>query len=186
MSVVFCRLNCWRASYFDVRAGRPFPFNAWPFIKEFNFSTLTLTLVDCDGTRLIIKGLWAFLQVIILQQLQSVTPCKGIQDSFRFRIPTVSEIPDSLSCILDSKVRDSGFHYSNLPAADSTANISQIPESGGLPYMWPSQSFILNIKRSHNDKLGSKLTAMWYPNRIWWHCCFLSGISHMGSWPWTL
>ena len=31
-----------------------------------------------------------------------------------FRIPMVSEIPDSLSCFLDSKAQDSGFHKQNL------------------------------------------------------------------------
>ena len=65
-------------------------------------------------------------------------PCKGIQGSlgfwlphhgFRipgieipdslsvvleFRIPIVSRIPDSLSCILDSKAQDSGFHKQNF------------------------------------------------------------------------
>ena len=109
--------------------------------------------------------------MIRLQQLQSVTPCKGIQISLRFRIPrrgfripTISEIPDSLSCILDSKVQDSGCHDSNLSAADSTAKISQIPESG-FPYMWPSQSFMLNIKRftmkncAHNYQLCNIQTA---------------------------
>ena len=32
-----------------------------------------------------------------------------------FRIPIVSGIPDSLSCIPDSKARDSGFHKSKFP-----------------------------------------------------------------------
>ena len=31
-----------------------------------------------------------------------IAPCKGIQDSLGFRIPIVSGIPDSLSCIPDS------------------------------------------------------------------------------------
>ena len=46
----------------------------------------------------------------------------GIQDSLRFwiafhgfRIPIVSRIPDPLSCILDSKAQDSGFHEQNFP-----------------------------------------------------------------------
>ena len=54
------------------------------------------------------------------------TPCKGIQDSLGFRIPgtrfqcfsvklgfwilIVWGIPDSLSCILDSRAQESGFH----------------------------------------------------------------------------
>ena len=46
----------------------------------------------------------------------------GIQDSLRFwiafhgfRIPIVSKIPDPLSCILDSKAQDTGFHEQNFP-----------------------------------------------------------------------
>ena len=34
-----------------------------------------------------------------------------------FRIPIVSRIPDSLSCILDSKTQDSGFHKPNFPGS---------------------------------------------------------------------
>ena len=67
------------------------------------------------------------------------TPCKGIiqhslgfwipRRGFRipdtgfqylsvelgFRIPFVSGIPDSFSCIPDSKTQDSGFHKQNFP-----------------------------------------------------------------------
>ena len=32
-----------------------------------------------------------------------------------FRLPIVSDIPDSLSCILDYKTPDSGFHKKDFP-----------------------------------------------------------------------
>ena len=58
-----------------------------------------------------------------------VAPCKGIQDSLGFwipdhrllslelgfRIPVVSGIPDSLICIADYKVQDSGFQKQKYP-----------------------------------------------------------------------
>ena len=58
-----------------------------------------------------------------------LAPCKGIQDSLSFsitrygfwilgigfRIPIVSGIPDSLSCILDYKTHDPGFHKQSFP-----------------------------------------------------------------------
>ena len=70
--------------------------------------------------------------------LHLFTSCKGIQDrlgfwiprcgfqipgtgfqslsvELGFWIPIVSEIPDSMSCIPDSKTRDSGFHKQNFP-----------------------------------------------------------------------
>ena len=48
-----------------------------------------------------------------------------------FWIPILSGIPDSLTYILDSKARDSGFHKQNFPGFPLLqAKISQIPESG--------------------------------------------------------
>ena len=86
-----------------------------------------------------------------------IEQCKGIQDmpgfSIPFRIPfngfrisgaafqslsvelgiwipILSAITDSLSCILDSKALDSGFHNQNLPGYRLLqVKISQIPES---------------------------------------------------------
>ena len=79
-----------------------------------------------------------------------IDQCKGIQDmlgfSIAFRSPgaafqsfsvdwlgfwilIVSGIPDSLSCILDSKAQDSGFHKQNFPEIRILqAKISQIPD----------------------------------------------------------
>ena len=92
-----------------------------------------------------------------------IDQCKGIQDmlgfSITFRIPfnafrrpgaafqslsvgwlgfwilIVGGIPDSLSCILDSKAQDSGFHKQNFPEIRILqAKISQIPDFR-FPYM---------------------------------------------------
>ena len=71
-------------------------------------------------------------------------PCKGISDSLGFRIPgtgfqylsvelgfwipIVSGIPDSLSCIPDSKTKDSGFLKQNFQGSRiPQAKISRIP-----------------------------------------------------------
>ena len=52
-----------------------------------------------------------------------------------FRIPIVRGIPDSDSCIPDSKAQDSGFHKQKFPRFRILhAKISRIPESG-FPYM---------------------------------------------------
>ena len=52
-----------------------------------------------------------------------------------FRIPIVSGIPDSHSCIPDSKAQDSGFYKQKFPRFRILrAKISRIPESG-FPYM---------------------------------------------------
>ena len=52
-----------------------------------------------------------------------------------FRIPIVRGIPDSDSCIPDSKAQDSGFHKQKSPRFRILhAKISRIPESG-FPYM---------------------------------------------------
>ena len=85
--------------------------------------------------------------------VQNFAPYKGIQDSlgfwiprrgFRilgtrfpsfsvelgFWIPIVRRIPDSLSCILDSKAQDFGFHKQNFPRFRiARAKISWIRES---------------------------------------------------------
>ena len=50
-----------------------------------------------------------------LYRSNHITPCKEIQDSLGFWIPLVTGIPDSLSCIADSKAQDSGFHKQNFP-----------------------------------------------------------------------
>ena len=56
-----------------------------------------------------------------------------------FRLPTVpivSDIPDSLSCILDYKTPNSGFHEQEFPGYRiPQAKISLIQESG-FPYIW--------------------------------------------------
>ena len=49
-----------------------------------------------------------------LNRSNYIAPCKEIQDSLGFWIPLVIRIPDSLSCIADSKAQDSGFHKQNL------------------------------------------------------------------------
>ena len=50
-----------------------------------------------------------------------------------FRIRIVSGIPDSYSCIPDSKAQDSGFHKQKFPRFRiPNAKISRIPESGFL------------------------------------------------------
>ena len=50
-----------------------------------------------------------------------------------FRIRIVSEIPDSYTCIPDSKAQDSGFHKQRFPRFRiPNAKISRIPESGFL------------------------------------------------------
>ena len=85
--------------------------------------------------------------------VQNFTPYKGIQDSLGFWIPRrgfwilgtrfqsfsvelgfwiriVRRIPDSLSCILDSKAQDFGFHKQNFPRFRiARAKISWIRES---------------------------------------------------------
>ena len=84
-----------------------------------------------------LRGCICFSEQIIYRKQSSGAPL-GIQDSlgfwipccgFRipgtglqllsvereFWIPIVSGIPDSLSCIPDSKTRDSGFHEQNVP-----------------------------------------------------------------------
>ena len=40
---------------------------------------------------------------------------EGIQKSLGFWIPFVSGIPDSLSCIPESKAQDSGFYWQKFP-----------------------------------------------------------------------
>ena len=50
-----------------------------------------------------------------LYRSNHIAPCKEIQDSLGFWIPLVIGIRDSLSCIADSKARDSGFHKQNFP-----------------------------------------------------------------------
>ena len=50
-----------------------------------------------------------------LYRSNHITPCKEIQDSLGFWIPLVIGIPDSLSCIADSKAQDSWFHKQNFP-----------------------------------------------------------------------
>ena len=65
------------------------------------------------------------------QQLNS----KSFSVELGFRIPIVSGIPDSYSCIPDSKTQDSGFHKQEFPRFRiPQATISRIPESGH-PYM---------------------------------------------------
>ena len=50
-----------------------------------------------------------------------------------FRIRIVSGIPDSYTCIPDSKAQDSGFHKQKFPRFwIPNAKISRIPESGFL------------------------------------------------------
>ena len=59
--------------------------------------------------------------------LQDPSLCQGKLDSV-FQI--VGGIPDSLSCILDFKAQDSGFHKQNFPRFRiPQAKISRIPES---------------------------------------------------------
>jgi len=69
-----------------------------------------------------------------LSHFNWLAPCKGFQDSLgiwiprngfwipdflsvelKFQIPFISGIPDSLSCILDSKAKDLGFHKQKFP-----------------------------------------------------------------------
>ena len=45
-----------------------------------------------------------------LNRSNYIAPCKEIQDSLGFWIPLVIGVPDSLSCIADSKAQDSRFH----------------------------------------------------------------------------
>jgi len=55
-----------------------------------------------------------------------------------FWIPIVSGIPDSFSCILDSKPQDCGFHNQNFPGFQiPQAKISQILES----LIWGDMTF---------------------------------------------
>ena len=82
---------------------------------------------------------------------QLLAPCKGIQDSLGFwipdslskelgfRIPMVSAIPVSLSCIMDSKIQDSTFHRIKFRKFQiPEPNILRIPESGFTSYLGKS------------------------------------------------
>ena len=111
--------------------------------------------------------------------VQNFAQCKGIQDSlgfwiprrgFRipvtgfqsfsvelgFWIPIVRGIPDSLSCILDSKAQDFGFHKQNFPRFRiPQAKISWIPESE-FPYMprkFVRDTLIVIRKREAGEKI---------------------------------
>ena len=65
----------------------------------------------------------------------SLLDLKSFSVDFGFRIPIVSGILDSYSCIPDSKAQDSRFHKQKfLRFGILQAKISGIPESG-FPYM---------------------------------------------------
>ena len=55
---------------------------------------------------------------------------------FGFRIPIVSEIPDSLSCLPDSKAQDSGYHKQKFPA------VSRIR----IPFMGREQATLVGAR----------------------------------------
>ena len=96
---------------------------------------------------------WRWLR-FFLPLKETFVQCKGIQDTLGFWIPRrrfwipgtgfrsssvelgfriliVCGIPDSLSCIADSKAQDSGFHKEEFPSFRiPQAIISRIPEPG--------------------------------------------------------
>ena len=64
-----------------------------------------------------------------------------------FRIRIVSGIPDSYTCIPDSKAQDSGFHKQKFPRFRiPNANISRIPGSGFLYMDWKNSYNVLQIR----------------------------------------
>ena len=64
------------------------------------------------------------------------TAFQSLSVEVAFRLPIVSDIPDSLSCILDYKTPESGFHEQEFPGYRiPQAKISRIQESG-FPYIW--------------------------------------------------
>ena len=73
-----------------------------------------------------------------------------------FWIPIVRGIPDSLSCILDSKAQEFGFHKQNFPRFRiPQAKISWIPESE-FPYMprkFARDTLIVIRKREAGEKI---------------------------------
>ena len=63
-----------------------------------------------------------------------------------FQIPIVGGIPDSDSCIPDSKAQDSGFHKQKFPRFRILhAKISRIPESG-FPYMGRPNTIYFSVR----------------------------------------
>ena len=75
----------------------------------------------------------------------SLLDLKSFSVDLGFRIPIVSGILDSYSCIPDSKAQDSGFHKQNfLIFRILQAKISGIPESG-FPYMGRSRRHTRNL-----------------------------------------
>ena len=52
-------------------------------------------------------------EIVLVQVAAKIAPCKGIKEwNLDFGS---SGIPDSLSCVPDSKAQDSGFHEQNFP-----------------------------------------------------------------------
>ena len=78
-----------------------------------------------------------------------------------FWIPILSGIPDSLSCIPDSKTQDSGFHKEN---------IYQIPESG-FPYMgWQfkiEKSIVFLRSQPYTADKSDQYEGRWNVHRTW-------------------
>ncbi|CAH3168734.1 unnamed protein product, partial [Porites evermanni] len=73
-----------------------------------------------------------------------------------FLIPIVSGIPDSLSCIPDSKAKDSWFYKQNFPGFEiPRAKISQIPESG-VRYMRVCKS-VIDLSKGTVKKISPRL-----------------------------
>ena len=59
-----------------------------------------------------------------------------------FRIPVVTGISDSLTCIPDSKAQESGSHNSNFPDSKfQQPKISRIPDSGFQKQNCPDSRF---------------------------------------------
>ena len=82
------------------------------------------------------------------------------------RIPIVSEFPDSLSCIPDSKVRDSGFHNKKLPDSGN-----RIPNTCSELVSQFSSSFFLLLPKGHQCLWHQVrvlfYVVIWLPFRTW-------------------
>ena len=64
-----------------------------------------------------------------------------------FRIPIVSEIPDSLSCLPDSKAQDSGCHRQKFPAVSGIR----------IPFMGREQATLVGPGWGHSRKVWVEL-----------------------------
>ena len=105
---------------------------------------------------------------------QVVNPNSLSVEQFKFQIPIVSGIPDSLSCIPDSKAQNSRFHGKNFPGFWNPHSLTW----GEMSFTWYKTAMLESTTRTGTRQKSSHYLKWLFPLRFFSHYVFSVAVSY--------